>query len=152
MESSDTFFYQVGLKLGIDPISEYAERLGLGEKTGIKLKDEKSGLVPTKSWKRKVFGDRWYQGETLSLSVGQGFLLATPLQMAYAFSAIANGGELVRPRLIKKITSHDDVVVEEFSTEVVGTIPLSKKTLAIIKKALRGVVWEDGGTARSLDG
>ena len=62
--------------------------------------------MPTKSWKRKAFGDRWYQGETLSLSVGQGFLLATPLQMAYTFSAIANGGELIRPRLVKKITSH----------------------------------------------
>ncbi len=150
VESSDTFFYQMGLALGIDHLSDYAMRFGLGEKTGIKLKDEKSGLVPTKAWKRKVIGDRWYRGETLSVSVGQGFLLATPLQMAGAFSAIANNGYIIRPRLIKRITSHDGEVIEDFSPDIKGKLPINKETLTLLKRALKGVVWEDGGTARGL--
>lgn len=150
VESSDTFFYQVGLALGIDHLSDYAMRFGLGEKTGIKLKDEKNGLVPTKAWKRKVIGDRWYKGETLSASVGQGFLLATPLQMASAFSAIANDGTIIKPRLIKKITSHDGEVIEDFSPDITGKLSVSKETLSLLKRALKGVVWEDGGTARGL--
>lgn len=150
VESSDTFFYQVGLSLGIKNISDYAKWFGLGEKTGIALKDEKSGLVPTSDWKRKNYGVPWYKGETLSVSVGQGFMLATPLQMASAFSAIANNGTLYKPQLIKKITTHDGEVTEEFVPEKKGMLPVSKETLELLRNALKGVVWEDGGTARSL--
>jgi penicillin-binding protein 2 len=150
VESSDTFFYQVGLSLGIKHISDYAKWFGLGVKTGIRLKDEKSGLVPTSDWKRKNYGVPWYKGETLSVSVGQGFMLSTPLQMARAFSAIANGGTLYKPMLVNKITNHEGEVVEEFAPEKKGTLPVSKKTLSLIRGALKGVVWEDGGTARSL--
>ena len=150
VESSDTFFYQVGLSLGIKNISDYAKWFGLGVKTGIALKDEKNGLVPTSDWKRKNYGEPWYKGETLSVSVGQGFMLTTPLQMARAFSAIANGGTLFNPKLIRKISTHDGEVIEVFPPKKAGMLPVSKKTLELLKRALKGVVWEDGGTARSL--
>ncbi|MEE9543600.1 MAG: penicillin-binding transpeptidase domain-containing protein, partial [Thermodesulfobacteriota bacterium] len=78
------------------------------------------------------------------------FMLATPLQMARAFSAIANGGTIYKPRLINKITTHEEEVVQEFPPEKKGMLPISKETLNLIRNALKGVVWEDGGTARSL--
>lgn len=147
VESADTFFYQVGLKVGIEKIARYAGNFGLGRKTGIKLKNEKPGLVPTDAWKRRVHGSPWYTGETLSVSVGQGFLLLTPLQLLNAYAAIANGGKLYTPQLVVEIEDPEGEIIKKFSPEEKSHIMVSKQTLKLLKAALRGVVDEKGGTA-----
>ncbi len=150
VESADTFFYQVGLMVGIDRIARYARWFGLGEKTGIELPNEKPGLVPTSTWKEKTHGVPWYLGETISVSVGQGFLLATPLQMLVAYSAIANGGWLMKPQLVEKIVAHDGRVGRDFTPVNRGRILVSSQTINILRRALEGVVNEENGTARTI--
>lgn len=150
VESSDTFFYQVGLKLGIDRLARYARGFGFGTRTNVGLANEKGGLVPTSEWKRKTYGARWYEGETISVSVGQGYMLVTPLQLAAAYAAIANGGTLYQPQLVEEITSPDGGPAQVFTPVATGTLPISFKNLAYVRDALFGVVHEDGGTAQFL--
>ncbi len=99
-QSCDVFFYAVGNKLGIDKIAEYAEMVGLGRPTGIDLPHEAEGVVPSSRWKIRLFRERWYAGETISVSIGQGALTVTPLQLAYAIGGLAMGGVWYQPRLI----------------------------------------------------
>ncbi len=150
IESSDTFFYQVGLLLGVDVIAKHARSFGFGALTGIRLGGEKSGLVPSKEWKKRVKKERWYKGETISVAVGQGFVLATPLQLASAYVAIANGGTLFRPGLVKKISTPDGKVLEEFTPEIRGRVDIPPDILRKIREALKGVVNDKKGTARVL--
>ncbi len=150
VESSDTFFYQVGLMVGIDRIARYAKGFGLGSRTDIALHNEKRGLVPTSAWKKKTLKEPWYEGETLSVAVGQGFLLATPLQMLVAYSAIANGGTIYRPQIVESIETPEGRTIKRFRAEAKGRLPLSQRTIDILKKALIGVVHEEGGTASVL--
>ncbi|MDP2690382.1 MAG: penicillin-binding protein 2 [Deltaproteobacteria bacterium] len=149
IESSDTFFYQTGLKLGVDSLARYAESFGFGRKTGIELLNEKSGLVPSSAWKKKAFGERWYDGETISVAVGQGYMLATPLQLANAYAAIANGGTLYTPQLVESIYSGGRLV-KKMSAQARGRLAVSSRNLDHVKDGLRGVVSDDGGTARFL--
>ncbi len=149
VESSDTFFYQVGLDLGIDTLSRYAMAFGFGNPTGINLKGEKKGLVPTRRWKQKRFGEPWYDGETLSVAVGQGYLLATPLQVLIAYSAIANGGRLLKPILVKKVVNTKGEVIYRSKVDVRGKLPLSSDTIRFLQDALRGVVNDKKGTGRN---
>ena len=154
VESCDVYFYTVGKMLGVDTIAKYARLFGLGEVAGIDLPGEKSGLVPTKDWKLKKKKTAWQMGETISISIGQGFNLLTPLQLANAFSAFANGGTLWRPYLVKYIESTDGKIYKEFLPEKKGELKLSPKTVEILNSALWGVVNEPGGTghAASLPG
>ncbi|MBI1787056.1 MAG: penicillin-binding protein 2 [Acidobacteria bacterium] len=101
MQSCDVYFYNVGNKMGIDKIAFYAETVGFGQKTGIDLPHEKEGLVPSAQWKAKRYRDKWYPGETISVSIGQGALIVTPLQLAHAIGGLAVGGKWHRPRLVK---------------------------------------------------
>jgi penicillin-binding protein 2 len=101
--SCNVYFYNVGVRLGIERISKYARRLGLSVPTGVDLPAETSGLIPDPDWKRKVYKDKWYPSETVSISIGQGGVLATPLQMARLAAVVANGGRLVKPHLIKAV-------------------------------------------------
>ncbi len=101
--SCNVFCYKVGLKVGIDNLSDYARRFGYGDCTGIDLPSEKAGLVPDRHWKQKLYNERWYDGDTVSLSIGQGYLQATPLQILRMASVIANGGYLVTPGLVNRI-------------------------------------------------
>jgi penicillin-binding protein 2 len=149
VESCDVYFYTVGKMLGVDKIAEYAKRFGLGEASGIDLPNEKSGLVPTKEWKLKRRKSAWQMGETISISIGQGFNLTTPLQLANAFSAFANGGTLWRPHLVKYIESTDGKIYKEFLPEKKGELKLSPKTVEILNSALWGVVNEPGGTGHA---
>ena len=149
VESCDVYFYTVGKMVGVDKIAEYAKRFGLGEVTGIDLPNEKKGLVPTKEWKLKKKKEVWQMGETISISIGQGFNLLTTLQLANAFSAFANGGTLWRPYLVKKIESDDKKIYKNFSPVKKGELNLSAKTIEILNDALRGVVNEPGGTGRN---
>ena len=149
VESCDVYFYTVGKMLGVDKIAQYAKRFGLGEVSGIDLPNEKNGLVPTKDWKFKRKKVAWQPGETISTSIGQGFNLTTPLQLANAFSAFANGGTLWRPHLVKYIESTDGKIYREFLPEKKGELKLSPKTVEILNSALWGVVNEPGGTGHA---
>ena len=110
------------------------------------MPNEKNGLIPTKDWKLKKKKVAWQLGETISISIGQGFDLVTPLQLANAYSALANGGTLWRPHLVKYIESTDGKIYKEFLPEKKGELALSKKTIDILNSALWGVVNEAGGT------
>jgi penicillin-binding protein 2 len=105
VQSCDVFFYNVGNKLGIDRIAEYAEMVGFGHKTGIDLPHEEEGLVPSTKWKARTYRQKWYAGETISVSIGQGALTVTPLQLAYAMGGIATGGVWQTPHLVKNSTT-----------------------------------------------
>ena len=105
--------------------------------------------MPSSAWKKKAFGERWYEGETISVSVGQGYMLATPLQLANAYAAIANGGTLYTPQLIERIESGGKTL-RESAPRAKGRLSVSDKNLALVKEGLLGVVTDDQGTARSL--
>jgi penicillin-binding protein 2 len=150
VESCDVYFYNLGKLLGVDKIAEYARGFGLGSPTGVDLNREKGGLVPTRQWKSSKFKEPWQMGETISVAIGQGFNLVTPLQLANAYAALANDGVVYRPRLIKKIEAMDGQVIKAFGPEQKSRIPLSKKNIDILKYALWGVVNENGGTGRAL--
>jgi penicillin-binding protein 2 len=98
-QSCDVFFYTLAEKLGIDRIAKYAQALGLGQKTGIDLPQEVSGVMPSEEWKARVFKQKWFAGETISVGIGQGAVATTPVQLARAIGAITSGGRLVRPHV-----------------------------------------------------
>ena len=148
VQSCDVYFYTLGYRLGINNLAKYATKLGLGELTGIVLKGEKSGLVPSKQWKKKFKNEPWYPGETISASIGQGYNLVTPLQSARMISTIASGGILVRPYLVKRIEGYDGRLIQEFSPKVIKKIKIEPEVLRNIKEGLRGVVHEAHGTGR----
>lgn len=150
VESSDTFFYQVGLKLGIDRLADYTKRFGFGTKTGVPIHNEKAGLVPSSEWKKKAYGVKWYEGETISVSVGQGYMLTTPLQLLNAYAAIANGGTLWKPLLVEEITTPEGKSISRPTVEKRGELGISEKTMWHVRDGLRGVTHDDGGTARFL--
>ncbi len=149
VESCDVFFYRVGQKLGVDRLAKYARALGLGTPTGIGLHPERPGLVPTSKWKKNRFGVPWQEGETLSVSIGQGFNLVTPLQLANLVATAVNGGTLLRPQAVLRVEKADGSVVSEFKPTVRPNLKLNSSVLGIVKKALSGVVNEDRGTARN---
>ena len=146
--SCDVYFYQVGLKLGINRLAFYAKAFGLGHRTGIALPHEKAGLIPDSLWKKRRFHEPWFEGETLSVSIGQGYVLVTPLQMAMLMGAVANGGKLMRPLVVKEIKDVRGKTVRSDSPVVVSSLPVSRKVLEIVKSGLWGVVNEQHGTAR----
>lgn len=151
VESSDTFFYQTGLKLGIEKIAEYTGDFGFGSKTGVPILNEKSGIVPSSEWKRKVYGAKWYEGETISVSVGQGYMLTTPLQLLTAYAAIANGGTLYTPQVVEEVTNPLGAELSRFTPQERGKLKTSPETLAYVRSALAGVVSDEGGTAHWLN-
>lgn len=145
VRSCDVYYYQLGVRLGVDRIASFAKAFNLGRLTGIPLGDEKPGLVPSSEWKLRRFKTPWYPGETVSISIGQGYDLTTPLQLAVAYAAIANGGTLYTPRLVlrRQRTGRE---VDETKPNVRGTVPIKPENLALIRKALQGVVEQPGGT------
>jgi penicillin-binding protein 2 len=137
VESCDVYFYTAGLKTGIDNIAKYARSLGLGTPSGIGLVTEKPGLIPDTEWKKRVKNEPWYPGETFNASIGQGFVLTTPVQLARMMSAVANGGYLHDLRLVRV----DDLPDTE------GIVHIEENNLNVLKEALSGVVQEKKGTA-----
>lgn len=155
-ESSDVFFYHLGggyknfIGLGIEKIEKYLQYFGLGKLTKIDLPGEREGLVPNPEWKRKETGLSWYPGDTYNVSIGQGYIKATPLQLAVATSAIANGGKMVKPQVVKSILDENNNVIESFNSEIVSEVPASSYSLNEIKKSMKETVDSSLGTARSL--
>ncbi len=144
--SCDVYFYQHGVKLGIDRLAGYAKAFGLGAVTRLDLPGEIAGLVPSSEWKQRRLGEPWYPGETVSASIGQGYNLVTPLQLAVAFAAIANGGKVVKPRLLLGVSGHGGRELEAMGSEVLGTLPVAPEWLAAVSDGLTAVVEESGGT------
>ncbi len=150
VESCDVYFYNLGRLLGVDKIASYAQAFGLGAPLGIDLSREKGGLIPTKQWKLSRMKEPWQPGETISIAIGQGFNLATPLQLANLYATLGNGGTFYRPRLLKQLESSDGQVIKEYTPEKLGALPFSPQTIQLINKALWGVVNEKGGTGSAL--
>jgi penicillin-binding protein 2 len=146
VESCDIFFYQLGLKLGPDLIARYASEFGLGRATRISLPHERPGIVPSSSWKKKRFGVPWYSGETLSFSVGQGYLNATPLQLLVLISAVANGGKILLPQVVERVENIYGEKLKEYPPVEMESVNVSERTLRIIQEALRGAVNDPHGT------
>ena len=147
-ESCDVYFYQVGAQLGVDRLAWYAKAAGLGSPTGIKLDKEAKGLVPTAAWKKKRTRIAWQKGETLSVAIGQGFNLATPLQMAGMTAAIANGGTRYKPMILDSIKTADGRLIYQNEPQVMGKVPVTAHALELVRKGLWEVVNSDRGTAR----
>lgn len=155
--SSNVFFMAVGggyngtighiVGLGVDRLTQYYRDFGLGAKTGIDLPGESAGLVPTRSWKQATLGEPWYLGDTYNISVGQGNMQVTPLQMAVAVSSIANGGKLIEPHLLDEVLGPDGQVVQKVQPKVLRQNFIDPANLQIVRQAMRGVVNQPGGTA-----
>jgi penicillin-binding protein 2 len=146
VQSCDVYFYQLGQRLGIDRIAKYARALGLGEKSGIPLDDEKAGLIPDSEWKMRRFGQPWFPGETPSAAIGQGYITVTPLQMANLMATVANGGTLYRPWFVQKVESLDGTVIREYGPEKIRALDLKESTWKHLRSALLEVVSSPSGT------
>jgi len=153
-QSCDVFFYTLAEKLGIGKIAQYATALGLGQKTGIDLPQEVSGVMPSEEWKLRNYRQKWFAGETISVGIGQGAVATTPMQLARAIGAIASGGRMVRPRVTNPTDLPSNVIpASNVPTEV--TIPIDAQNWEVITDAMADVVnpasaeMPEGGTARS---
>lgn len=149
-ESCDVYFYQVGQMVGVDTLAEYAQKFGLGEKTGVELEHEKSGLTPTKQWKQERYKTKWHDGETLSVAIGQGYNLATPLQINVMTAALANFGRRMRPQLIEKVVEPDGVVVSSLTPIVESDVKVNTALMQQIHNGMMDVVQGKRGTARGV--
>lgn len=156
-QSCDIYFYQVGggyrtyfQGLGEERIAQYAELFGMGALTGIDLPGETAGLVPSPKWKRVNYRESWTTGDTYNMSIGQGFVLSTPLQMANLVATVANGGTLYRPQLVREVLDSEGNVVRAFSPDVIRTVPVSAANLTLVRQGMRGAVASSVGTAGAL--
>jgi penicillin-binding protein 2 len=149
VQSCDIYFYNVGLHLGIDRIAKWSKRFGLGAPTGLDLDKEMLGLVASTAWKKARFHQPWHQGETFSVSIGQGYNLATPIQMVRVVAAVANGGIVYKPYLVEKIESPAGDILYQARPTVQSRLEASPATLEAVGRALVGVVNESQGTAKS---
>lgn len=146
-QSCDTWFYQVGIKTGSGPIIDWALKFGFGAKTGIPLKSEAEGRVPTNEYMKKTYGRKLLDGDMANFSIGQGDLLVTPLQMAQAMAAVGNGGILYQTRLVQQVQNIDSQVITAYDVRAKNMLNLDPKILAELKKAMVDVVTGGSGTA-----
>ncbi|MDR0549918.1 MAG: penicillin-binding protein 2 [Deltaproteobacteria bacterium] len=148
-ESCDVYYYEVGRRLGVDRLAKgVRQNFGLGRTLGVDLKTERAGLVPDQAWKLKRFGKPWNFGETLPVSIGQGYLLTTPLQVAQFTAVAANGGTLYRPHLVKEVLDFEGSLVKRTEPEVINRLDLRPDYFQAVRKSLEAVVMEGGGTGR----
>ena len=145
-ESCDVYYYLLGEKLGVDRIAETARKFMLGQPMGVGLQNEKAGLIPTTEWKQKKYGKRWFPGETLPVSIGQGAVLLTPIQLASMIATVANDGSVFRPYLVKKVVDPDGKPLKEFKPELLSKTGISANSIRLVKQGLFSVVNEPGGT------
>ncbi|MDO8686614.1 MAG: penicillin-binding protein 2 [Candidatus Berkelbacteria bacterium] len=154
--SANVFFYAVGggwdkIKgLGVQKLHDYLVKFGFGKELGIDLPSEDSGLVPDAKWKEEVKKEIWYLGDTYHMSIGQGDVNVTPLQMAVATAAIANNGELLKPYLVQKITDGDGKVIKDNQKEVIRSGFIDQGNLQIVREGMRNCVDASYGSCRSL--
>lgn len=147
VESCDVYFYNIGLRLGIDKIHDFATAVGLGKLTGIDLPSESRGLIPSTEWKQKTYGVPWYEGETVSVAIGQGAVWLTPVQLVQLSSFVANEGVTFKPQIVHKIVGPDGATVKTFDPVIIADIKMRKEVFKIVKNGMEGVVNEKRGTA-----
>lgn len=148
MLSCNAYFYQLGQELDIDLMSKYLKLFGIGQKTGLAIPGEETATLPSRQWKLERFGERWYPGDTVPVSIGQGYVTATPLQLAMMVSAIANGGTLYRPQLVKRIVNLRTGEELIRPSEVVRRIDLPEKYYDFVRQAATSVVQAPRGTGK----
>jgi len=147
VRSCDVYFYKIAERLGIDNLSKYISAFGFGSLTGVGI-EERAGISPSREWKLKRFNKPWYKGETIVSAIGQGYVNVTPIQVAMMTSAVANGGTLLQPAIVKEIISYRGEKEFKHARIVSGKIPIEIEMLELIKDALVGVVNDPGGTGR----
>jgi len=152
MKSCDVYFYQVGVELGVDRIARYAKALGLGQSLGIQLNMERPGLIPTSAWKMLVHRFPWAAGDTPNISIGQGYDLITPVQMANLYASIANGGKVWRPYVVNRVTNHVGETVYEHQPEMIRqVIEIKPETFQTMRSVLMSVVMDPKGTGKNAN-
>ena len=144
--SCDTYYYGLATELGIDNIYNFLSRFGFGKKTGIDLEGETSGLLPSQEWKMRRYGQKWYAGDTVSVGIGQGYSLVTPMQLAYATATLANNGVGFRPHLVKEIRSSRAKENRAITVPPEADMQLNPEHLDLVKRAMVAVT-QPGGTA-----
>ncbi len=149
--SCDTYYYALANDLGIDNIFNFSSQFGLGKKTGIDIAGESAGLLPSQEWKMRRHKQKWYPGDTISVGIGQGYNLATPLQLAFATATLAANGTAYRPHLVKRVLNNDNEVIREVVTQPLYTLNLDPDNLRVIHNALIDVT-RPGGTAAVAGG
>ena len=146
VESCDTYFYELAQDMGIDMIHDFIAQFGLGRRTGIDIAGEVSGLLPSRDWKKRRFGQRWYVGDTISIGIGQGYNLVTPLQLASATAILASGGQVFRPHLVQHIQNAQTNELETIEPDPIAQVPLQPRFLDLVREAMVDVT-RPGGTA-----
>jgi penicillin-binding protein 2 len=148
--SCDVYFYQLGRRLGIKRIAKWSRLFGLGTPTGLKLDKERSGLVASPDWKLTRFRDPWREGDTLSVAIGQGYNLTTPLQLARMAATLANGGIVYQPQLVERVESPAGEILHQFKPIITGRLDANPANLALVRKALSAVVRNGTGHRANL--
>jgi penicillin-binding protein 2 len=138
--SSDTFFFQLAGMLGIDRLAHWAKNFGFGKPTGIDLPGEVAGIVPSNPWKQETFGEKIYPGEVYQAGIGQGYDVVTPIQLVNAYAAMANGGKLYRPQIVRQIIGPDGSVVRPFKPQLIRKLAVPRSVLKTMREAARNVV------------
>ncbi|GJL76303.1 penicillin-binding protein 2 [Nitrosomonas sp.] len=146
--SCDTYYYSLAHDMGIDRIHNYIKQFGLGKKTGIDIFGEIEGLLPSREWKMRRHNQKWYAGDTISVGIGQGYVLTTPLQLAFATAIIANHGTAYQPHFVKQITSSQADTARALSKQKLFTIDHQPQNMELVRKAMVDVT-RPGGTAAS---
>jgi penicillin-binding protein 2 len=146
-ESCDVFFYNTGLKLGVDRIHDMAVLIGITKPTGIDLPGEKSGMVPSTEWKRKVYHEKWYDGETPSVAIGQGAVWLTPIDLMQLASFVGNEGVTFKPQVVNRIASPEGKTIKLFEPVMNTNVRLNKEAITLVKDGMKAVVNEPRGTA-----
>jgi len=150
-ESCDTWFYQAGIKMGAEPIIDWAVKMGFGAKTGIPLRGEAEGRIPTDAYMKATHGRKLLNGDIANLSIGQGDCEVTPLQMAQAMATIGNGGTLLQTRLVQQVQTLDNEIVTAYQVRAKRSIDASAQTISQLHEALMDVVNSPAGTAHQAE-
>ena len=147
--SSNVFFYKMGMALGVDNMYKYISQFGFGNKTGVEIPREAPGLLPSSKWKKQQYQEDWHPGENLSVAIGQGMVLATPLQMVVAYMGIGNGGEILKPFVIKSLVDENKTIIENKKTVIRQISDIAPEHFKTVQEGLYRVVNGAAGTARS---
>lgn len=149
--SCDVVYYMLGVKLGVQRLAAHAREMGLGKATGIDLPGESEGIFPDAEWKWKNIGEKWYEGDTVNISIGQGFMLVTPLQMAVVTAAVANGGKVVQPHLVQQVVSFQGRVMARPGFKPLRRLKVAAGHWAAVRQGMRGAVLYGTGVAANSE-
>ncbi len=148
--SCDVFFYKVGFELGITRLDQYAGAYGIGSLTGIDIPGETTGTLPTPAWKKRIYNDQWYAGDTVNMAIGQGYVEASPIQMLRVGAAVANGGTLYRPYLLNDVRDEHGHIALRVAPTVEGHVPISAADLQLVREGMLGAIESPYGTAYNV--